>query len=233
MKSDIPFLKLSSSPYPRDNYKLFSKYRLLYISKIPLPEPLVREVSYAKVISDRQSRRTYGGPLKLSELSTILWDVFKIKKIEVDTKGNIVWAHRGALSAGGLYSVETLITNISGYEDRLFYYNPYDHSLEELKITSNALLKLTSTADEIINGKNATLFIFIADPKNLYLKYKNAESLLWRDTGVIYALINLTAESLGLHACGLGTTFHPLIAKILQLENKIFGVGGYLIGYSD
>ena len=193
--------------------------------------PLERNLSYTNVISGRQSRRTFNGSLKLLELSTILWDIFKIRKVEIDAKGNIIWTHRGAMSAGGLSTVETLIANIAEYENRLFSYNPLDHSLEELETAPHMYSQLLSTANEIIDGSRATLFIFIADPRNLYSKYNHAESLLWRDAGVIYALMNLSAESMGLHACGIGATFQPLIADILQMKNKIFGVGGCFIGY--
>lgn len=224
-------LKLSNSPYPRNQYELVDKYKLRYINKIALQDPLERNISYTEIISSRQSRRTFTGPLELLELSTLLWDVFKIKKIEVDANGIVVWNHRGSPSAGGLASVEVFIVNISGNNESLYHYNPYDHTIEELDVSSESVQSLIDDADELIDTKNATLLIYAAEVTNLFSKYENAESLLWRDAGAVYTLMNLTSESLGLNSCALGATFNPLLPEVLRLEDVYVGVGGQVIGH--
>lgn len=224
-------LKLLNSPCPHSHYKLKEKFKLQYINKILLPNPIERNIAYTQVISSRQSNRTFTAPMELPELSSLLWDVFKIKKIDVDVDGTVIWSHRGAPSAGGLASVETFIMNIAGHKDNLYYYNPYDHTLEELDVAHDSVQNLMNTANKLMDVSNATLFIYAAETTNLFSKYENAESLLWRDVGAVYALTNLASVSLGLNSCGLGLTFHPLFSKILGLEDIFFGVGGQLIGH--
>lgn len=205
--------------------------QLPYVNKIFLPKPIERNISYSQVISSRESRRVFSSALKLPDLSSVLWDVLKIKRIDVDAAGTVIWNHRGAPSAGGLASVETFILNIADLRNSLYHYNPYDHSLEELTSTEECIQSLIASANELIDVKNATLFIYAAEVTNLFSKYENAESLLWRDVGAIYAMTNLSAESLGINSCAFGVTFHPLLSAIFGLEQTFFSVGGQAFGY--
>jgi SagB-type dehydrogenase family enzyme len=224
-------LKLLNSPCPNSHYQLKEKFKLQYTNKIFLPSPIERDIAYTQVISSRQSNRTFTAPLELTELSTLLWDVLKIKKIDVDVNGTVIWNHRGAPSAGGLSSIETFIVNIAGHKDSIYYYNPYDHTLEELDISQDNVQNLVNTANNLMDASKATLFVYASDTENLFLKYQNAESLLWRDVGAIYALANLTCESLQLNSCALGLTFHSLLNEVLGLEEMFFGVGGQVFGH--
>lgn len=226
-----PYLKLLNSPYPRHSYKICDKMKFSYAKKIMLPNPIERDISYSQVISKRESRRIFNRPMCLHELSSVLWDVLKIKKINIDTAGTTIWNHRGAPSAGGLASVETFVLNIAGLQNSLYYYNPYDHSLEELHISEKDIQKFTDKVNESVDSQNATLFIYAAEITNLFVKYEHAESLLWRDVGAIYALANLAAESVGLNSCALGSIFHPLLSKILGYKEAFFGVGGQVFGH--
>ncbi len=223
-------LKLLNSPYPKTNYTFVDRPEFPFVNKIALPKPIDRKISYDQVITSRHSKREYFGPLDLTELSSLLWDVLKIKKIEVDHNGTVSWIHRGAPSAGGLASVDAFITNIAGYNDKLFFYNPYDHSLQELNVTPAKVKEVINASNELIDVSHATLFIYAAHVTNIFSKYENPESLIWRDVGAIYAMMNLSSESLNLDSCSLGTTFHPLLPKVLGTEGLLFGVGGQIFG---
>lgn len=224
-------LKLLNSPYPRLSYQIYEKTKFPYSSKFFLPEPLKSDISYSEVISSRESRRIFNSPLNLPELSSILWDTMKIKKINVNSSGTIIWNHRGAPSSGGLASIDVFIINIADLPHNVYCYNPFDHSLEQLELKQIHAQNFIDEANKLVNAQNATLFVYAVETTNLFSKYENAESLIWRDVGAIYAIANLAATSLELNSCPLGATFHPLFSDMLECKKNIISIGGQVFGH--
>ena len=223
-------LKLIHSPNPRVNYSLYPKITYPSNREIILPKNNLLDVELLEIFNNRKSRRYFSSPLNIKQISLLLWNTLKITKIEVDESGTVVWNHCNVPSAGGLASIDTFIINISGEDRKLFYYNPYKHTLNELEINNNYIDLILEHSQNVIDSTNATQFIFGAQIKNLYSKYENAESLLWRDVGAIYMAIGLMSEACNFNSCSLGITYEPVLAKSLKQKGTIVGVGGIIVG---
>lgn len=222
-------LKLLDSPKPKTDYSLFPKIIFDASEEIFLPEVInIPTCDFINVLTQRQSRRSFSSPLNNIQISTLLHYTLKIKKIECDINGNIIWNHSNVPSAGGLASIDTFVVSKYKGSKQLFFYNPYRHSLNLLNIKNEDVDTIIQLANQVIEAQNSTLFIFAAQAETIFSKYQNAESLIWRDSGVIYMGLGLMAEALGLNSCALGITFEPILSEILGLH----GVGGMLIGNS-
>ena len=223
-------LKLTNSPIARNRYCLYPKIRYPSNREIFLPKISIPDISFLKILEKRQSKRSFSSPLNLQQISSLLWHTLKINKIETDKNGLIVWNHSSIPSAGGLATIDTFILNISNEENKIFFYDPYKHSLHELQVNDKYIHEILNLSNKLIDSSNATQFIFGAQTKNLFSKYKYAESLLWRDAGAIYMALSLMAEALQVHSCSLGITYEPILAESLGYQDSLFGVGGILIG---
>ena len=60
-------------------------------------------------------------------------------------------------------------------------------------------------------------------------KYNNAESLYWRDVGVLIYAIQLMTTYLGFNSCPLGTLASKDFNQLFNNENLLAG-GGILVG---
>lgn len=222
--------KLINSPNPRIDYRLYPKIKYPSNREILLPKITTLDISFLGILENRQSKRNFSSRLDLKQISSLLWHTLKIKRIETDKDGLIVWNHSNVPSSGGLATIDTFILNILGEEGKIFFYNPYKHSLNELQVEEKYIHAILNLSQKVIDSTNATQFIFGAQTKNLFSKYEYAESLLWRDAGVIYMAIGLMAEALKFSSCSLGITYEPILAESLECEGSLLGVGGILIG---
>ena len=222
--------KLTNSPNPRVGYRLYPKITYSSNRELLLPKITTPDISFLEILQNRQSKRNFSSPLDIKQISSLLWHTLKINRIETDKDGLIVWNHSNVPSAGGLATIDTFVLNILGQEGKMFFYNPYRHSLNELQIEDKYIHTILDLSQEVIDSTNATQIIFGAQTKNLFSKYEDAESLLWRDTGAIYMAMGLMAEALHLNSCPLGITYEPVLAEGLGCEGSLLGVGGILIG---
>ncbi len=76
---------------------------------------------------------------------------------------------------------------------------------------------------------NGTILIYIADIVKINKKYKNAESLIWRDVGVVNLNINLLCDLYEYKSCILGYTFDNELENFKYKNFNI--VGAQIIGY--
>ncbi len=74
-----------------------------------------------------------------------------------------------------------------------------------------------------------TVFWFVADLARVGAKYRNPESLVWRDSGALLATLGVVAEALSLNFCALGLHEIPSARKLLKLPPHVIGVGGCII----
>jgi SagB-type dehydrogenase family enzyme len=113
----------------------------------------------------------------------------------------------------------------------VYLYQPEPHALAKLRIANDSSLEaLFDSIDGIINARNATMLWFAAQFDRTLSRYKNGESLVWRDSGALVATIALVAECLHLSSCAIGITGEPFISQSLASKGALIGVGGLLIG---
>ena len=115
-------------------------------------------------------------------------------------------------------------------QNHMYYYNPFEHSLNQLANSYCDLTPLLNHVDEIIHIKNATLIWFVAHASRTNSKYDHAESLIWRDAGALIGNIQMVCTALRLNSCGIGTLGEPYISTFFNNAAGVFGTGGLLIG---
>ena len=115
-------------------------------------------------------------------------------------------------------------------KDKLLLYDS-DHHVFGVREVPNAKLIQQSLreVDQCLESHKGTIIWFVADLARSGARYKNPESLAWRDSGALLATISLVAEGMGLNCCGLGLHDIPTLRKFLKLEDRIIGVGGCIL----
>lgn len=81
-----------------------------------------------------------------------------------------------------------------------------------------------------VGGAAGTFLLYAAQFARTSSKYERADSLVWRDVGVIIGVTALVAEALGFCCCPLGPTGEPLLSCVLESAGRVRGVGGCVVG---
>jgi hypothetical protein len=73
--------------------------------------------------------------------------------------------------------------------------------------------------------------MFAAEPGKTFSKYTEANSLIWRDAGVLLGYFSFVAHALQLSFCPLGIT-GECWASQLDKQGRLVGVGLAIVGAS-
>jgi len=194
---------------------------------LPTPSRLPR-LAFFEAILKRRSRREFCD-LSIIDLSAVLW--FTCKTLEINHGSLGDWQHRCTPSAGGIHPIDILISTPAKSKGQVFIYEPISHSLKLLSGISTRFLEgLLVEMNEAIPIRRGTIFWFVAQFHKTLSKYKNGESLVWRDSGALMATFCAVAEALALNCCAIGPTGDPYISKMFGGTRKLRGVGGCLVG---
>jgi SagB-type dehydrogenase family enzyme len=218
-------------PRPRPAERAYSEFAYPSgpIEYIPVPRRRVAGPGFFGVLRSRRSRRA-AGPLNDVALGTLLWHTSKTW----ESKGTLVrWEHRGVPSAGGCHPIDILITNRSGRPGELFWYDPIAHGLIEIPHSDGGELGELIAEMGGAAGREGTLLLYGAQSARTTSKYVNAESLIWRDAGVLTGVMTLVAEALGAHCTPLGPTGEPYVSRLVRSGGQVVGVGGCSVGISS
>ena len=209
------------SPTPFAHWEAANTKRLML--EVPTTE---RNANIFEVLQSRRTRRTFG-PLSLEKLSELLWftaKVYRVRKRDQSTP-----AHFGPLpSAGACHTVEIVVIRPTDDSCPLSIYDSTGHSLVTLD-NSHSMRSLTSSLEKLLSISDGTVLLFAADLHKLDGRYRDGESLAWRDSGVLTGGIALVSEALDLAFCPLGCTAQTEIEAILGKE-RFIGVGGGVVG---
>jgi SagB-type dehydrogenase family enzyme len=191
-KKEWKELEKLSSKFPRDTFQIL------------------------KILKNRKSNRLFSTkPITLNELAFLLWASTgiqrKIKNYEFRT----------VPSAGALYPIETYLiaNNVDGLEKALYHYNIESHFLEKLK-NEDLSQELAHCALEQKMCSNAPVVI-IWTAVFLRAKWKygqRAYRYIYLDAGHIAQNLALSATSIGLGSCQIGTFFDDEINQILDIN---------------
>lgn len=135
---------------------------------------------------------------------------------------------RAVPSAGGIHPVH-LVMQVPKDPALWARYNPLTHSLDVMGTSTDVLDALRIEAERVVIAQPGSLLLFIAEPAMTAAKYENAESLVWRDAGVIQGALAMTAEALGLNFCLLGITGDPWAGKLTE-QRQLVGVSIAALG---
>jgi SagB-type dehydrogenase family enzyme len=140
------------------------------------------------------------------------------------------WEHRPHASAGGRHPIDIFIINTEDSKNSIYLYQPIFHSLAALDCQKEKVSELIEAINNVLPIQKGTIIWFGAQFAKTLSKYRNGESLVWKDVGVLTATITLVAEALNLNCCPLGITGEPFVSQIFASEKEVVGVGGILIG---
>lgn len=212
------------NPTPKSKESRVAEFNYPITEQIPLPRPKMPKVDLLNCISERKSVRQFR-KMTLERISQILWLSTKIKKVHVQKNGYIL-THRPAPSAGARHPIDILIQ----FDNNLFYYNAFDHSLNKLKLKPEILKALDKHSHKILPRRSGTMVWFISHNDRTAAKYKHPKSLIWRDAGALIYCFQLASTALGINSCPVGTLGEPFLSKAFKKHGNVESVGGLVIG---
>lgn len=163
------------------------------------------------------------------KVSEVLFYCMRIHEITNDITGTIT-SKRICPSAGARHPIDIFVSLPEKLNEReLFYYNPIDHSLNELVLDKKNVVTFLEDINSTLFLNDAYLFWFSIQVEKTGSKYLNPESLYWRDTGCLLYAIQLISTYIGLSSCPIGTLASDSFHKLF-LSDSLFSGGGILIG---
>ncbi len=108
-------------------------------------------------------------------------------------------------------------------------YLPDMHALAPLRIPEQTRFEIRDELLPVIDIQSGIIVRLIAEPGKTSAKYSDADSLVWRDSGVLVGQMALVAEALECNFCPLGITGHDWCSG-LKLEGRLAGTGLAVFG---
>lgn len=218
-----------SNPIPKDNSDIYELLEYPILKKEKLNRVFKPEQKdFLKVLFERRSDSNHRLTKSL-DISELLFYSSKIKFLSSDQKGFII-SKRTAPSAGGRHPIDILVSPPGSLNQRnLFYYNPIDHSLNELNLPAKRMKQFLSEVDKNLRIDSSFLLWFSIQTFKTSSKYLNPESLYWRDAGALLAILQLVGTFLGYKTCPIGTLAENKFKKLFEGYELISG-GGIIVG---
>jgi len=182
-------------------------------------------VDIVQVLQERQSRRGLGA-LPLSELGALLWLTCRTHSLRSSEFG-FDQEFRSYPSAGAMHPIHVVCQRSAGMPWER--YEPLEHALIGVPGTEALAESAREKAANILPPSEAVLVGLVAEPGKTQAKYECAESLVWRDAGVLLGYLSLVTETLGLGFCPLGMTGNLYLAPISP-AGQLHGVGLAVVG---
>jgi SagB-type dehydrogenase family enzyme len=198
---------------------------------LPIPKPSRRKWRpLDRVLNARQSRRDFKAALTLQQLGDLLWHSSRTRR-KARVAGNTLWTSKPSPSGGGCHPVQMLVLRAPVLKDKLLLYDSDHHVFGVREVPNANLIEISlREVDRCLEIHNGTVIWFLADLARSGARYRNPESLAWRDSGALLATIGLVAEGMGLECCGLGLHDIPAMRRFLKLNQSVIGVGGCIVG---
>ncbi|MEO2071132.1 MAG: hypothetical protein ABGW99_07290 [Zunongwangia sp.] len=216
------------NPKPKNNYDQFYPFHYPSIRKTKLNRYFkTKEGEFLDVLLTRRSSPELQD-ISLDDITELLYFSNKIQSISVDDSG-FLSSKRTVPSAGGRHPIDILVSLPSETTRFLQYYNPIDHSLNELSIPREIQQSFFAEVNENLSLGDCCLIWFSIQTKKTQSKYENAESLYWRDAGALLYCIQIISNYLGLKSCPLGGLAIKSFDNLFHTNNLISG-GGILVG---
>jgi len=202
-------LDWSSRP---EKYKSYPEKNVIKLTH-ELPKSTL---SITEALKWRRSLRSFSPrPLLINDLSFLLWASTGVQRRE---RG---YEFRTVPSAGALYPIETylLINNVGGLEKGLYHYNISAHALEELLLADLGEEMAHAALDQEMCAEAPVVFIWTAVFQRSKWKYgQRAYRYVYLDAGHIAQNLALSATSMGMGTCQIGSFFDDEINRIVGVD---------------
>jgi SagB-type dehydrogenase family enzyme len=217
-------------PVPRARQRAFVDYDFGIVGAIEVPKVSKRMLSRLdRVLAARRSRREFRGALSLQQAGDLLWHSTRAR--ELARRGQrTVWESRPVPSAGGCHPIRVVLVGAHFARDSLLVYDAQHHMFGVRPVRGEKLMRrCLEEVGRCLSVGKGTVFWFVADLERTGAKYRNPESLVWRDSGALLATLGVVAEALSLNCCGLGLHEIRSVRSILKLPPHVVGVGGCIV----
>lgn len=225
MNSTVMWATLGN-PAPRQEPGTYKPWQWPVVRSVALPAASDALHACAGSLLERRSRRTFA-PIALGELSTLLWHTLHCQRTAESPMGFAI-QQRPTPSAGAIHPVHLLI-QVPGEDGVWARYNSLTHALDVIGPPADVLRGLCIEADQVVSAQSGSLLLFVAEPAMTAAKYENADSLVWRDAGVMQGALAIAAEALALNYCLLGITGDPWVGQLSE-QCQLVGVGLAALG---
>lgn len=218
-------------PHPLAKPRTLPVFDFQISGVLPIPKPVRRKwLPLDRVLNTRKSRRDFKAPLTLQQLGDLLWHSARTRHT-ARLAGNTLWASKPTPSGGGCHPVQMLVLRAPVLKDSLLIYDSEHHFFGVRELPNAKLIqKCLREVDQCLETHNGTVIWFVADLARSGARYRNPESLAWRDSGALLATLGLVAEGMGVECCGLGLHDIPGLRQFLKLNQSVIGVGGCVVG---
>lgn len=218
------------SPIPRPHAGTCPRFDYGFTEAIFLPHAKPLRISFDRALARRQSSRSFAAPLSPEPLGPLL-SLAARKRVLPLPPDRLDWESRPYPSAGGCHEIDLLVLKVAGHEDAAFIYDAQNHALGMLpNVEQKELRAALRELNKVVPCTRATVIWFVADVRRLAARYRNWESLLWRDSGSVGATLMLAATAVNLNACLVGAHAPAALKRILGGVDALAGVGGCVVG---
>lgn len=216
-------------PFPRSEALIYSPLEWPESNIYPLEDIQLSALShsarsFAAIMAERQTRYGFGA-MSMQELGSLLALTCKVRSVGSCQMG-FPLSKRPAPSAGAIHPIHVVIHLADS--PVLHRYDPFAHALLELTCKVNTS-DLRCAMNNVVNCGDGVLLMFVAEFGLTDAKYENAESLVWRDAGILQGYFSIAAESLSLRFVPLGITGEPWASSITG-QRGLTGVGCAVVG---
>ena len=191
-----------------------------------MPRSSALSIDLVELMEQRQTRRDFSRELSLEELGDFLWLTCRSKSSRPSEYGPNQES-RPPPSAGALHPIHVFWASDA---TAMLRYDPVQHALLELpSSTSNARYAIDVARSSLDLGCGSVLAL-VAEPGKTGSKYKNPDSLVLRDAGVVLGYMSFVAEALDLAFCPLGITGNPGLTQGFPSAEALRSVGLAVLG---
>ncbi len=189
---------------------------------IKLPKPILDgDVSVEKALAERRSvRRFKKVPLKLAEISQILWAAYGVTKPKPGLRG----VFKTAPSAGATYPLEIYLVSgdVTGLPDGIYKYRPEDHSIMKISDGDKRNNLFMACLQPWVKTAPASL-VYSAVFERTTKKYgkRGKERYVYMDLGHSAENVYLQATALGLGTVAVGAFNDKKLKRVINMpENE-------------
>ena len=187
------------------------------------------ELDLVALLEQRQTRRDFQKPVEDAKLGEFFWLACRNRSSRPSRFGPDQES-RVHPSAGAMHPIHVLACRDAGPWMR---YDPMEHALIEVPGSTGSAAAGRTAANRIFNLNQGVLLGLVAEPGKTGAKYKNHETLVWRDAGVVLGYMSLVAEALRLDFCPLGITGQSHLTDYLPEASQLHAAGLAVLGRRD
>lgn len=197
---------------------------------LPSPKRGFRAPLSGTILARRSVRDYSGEPIKLADLSTILYygdgvsGEIPVRDIPVKSAilgENHVIKLRTAPSGGALYPIDIyiLVINVEKLEPGVYLYSPSNHTIKSIKSVPKEELCRIAYPKEIDLTKIGVMIVFVYNTYMNARKYgDSALGFAFIEVGEISQNIHLVCTALGSGSCDIGAYHKHRLEKLLDID---------------